>query len=172
MLRRLARATSDVLLSLRKSLPAAVVWAEAPPYSRGRVYVDQLEIGDPVAVVHAHGEFELVKRSITRAVAPPEDILVGLGRYHAGGLETADLAMITRDSHDDGALDEPVSADEDRRYISLPPIIARLLYYLVRESSAQRCLELGTAHGVRAALVGRTRSGRRADYGGGRSGSA
>jgi predicted O-methyltransferase YrrM len=127
-----------------------VVWFDTAPYETGHVFVDHLEVQEPRAVVVSCGPMEAVRRAVERAVRQPEGILVQLERYRKDGLAGAEPREITQDARAGNKLEEPVPADIDRRYVSLPPLFCRLLYHLARETRPAVCLELGTAHGVSA----------------------
>jgi predicted O-methyltransferase YrrM len=137
-------------LRRRASIPAEVVWLELARSRPAHAFVDHLEIAGPRAVVVASGQLDVVRRCVRLALRDPEGILVELAEYRQNGLAGADTGGITQDAREGQRYEAPISADIDRLYVSVPPLLCRLLYHLAREIRPRVCLELGTAHGVSA----------------------
>jgi predicted O-methyltransferase YrrM len=133
-------------------VPAAGVW----PVRAGRFIAAQLnelpvEQAPPsVAVAWGkHPTLQVIRRALQDAsrAAPPglqrlERLLAETQRGQEGVVEQrADLR---------GPRQRPLAVAQDAAVLSLPPLLRRLLYYLVRSLRPAVAVELGTAHGVSA----------------------
>jgi len=102
-----------------------------------------------VVVRGKHPTLDALRRAVQDASAPAPPRLQQL-QQHLADIRRGQQGVIEQNAYLTGRRERPAPIAEDAASLSLPPVLCRLLYYLVRHLRPAVVVELGTAHGVSA----------------------